>query len=33
MAEVCRDLGVSEATYHRWVKQYHDMPCSQAHRI
>ncbi|WP_349839188.1 transposase, partial [Corynebacterium sp. KPL2895] len=24
-AEVCRDLGVSEATYRRWVKQYGEM--------
>lgn len=25
VAEVCRDLGVSEETYRRWVKQYGEM--------
>ena len=25
IAEVCRELGISEATYHRWHKLYGDM--------
>ncbi|WP_111837126.1 transposase [Actinomyces bovis] len=33
VAEVCRDLGASEATYHRWVKQYGSMSRSEARRF
>ncbi|WP_350338443.1 transposase [Corynebacterium sp. MSK072] len=33
VAEVCRDLGVSEATYHRWVKQYGEMSRSKPRRF
>lgn len=33
VAEVCRDLGVSEPTYRRWVKQYGDMSRSEARRF
>ncbi|KMY23915.1 transposase [Actinobaculum suis] len=33
VAEVCRDLGVSEATYHRWVRQYGNMSRSEARRF
>ena len=33
MAEACRDLVVSEATYHRWGKQYGDMSRSKARRF
>lgn len=33
VAEVCRDLGVSEATYRRWVKQYGEMSRSEACRF
>lgn len=33
VAEVCRDLGISEATYHRWVKQYGDMSRNEAHHF
>ncbi|WP_419145544.1 transposase [Corynebacterium pseudodiphtheriticum] len=33
VAEACRDLGVSEATYHRWGKQYGDMSRSKTRRF
>ena len=33
LAEVCRDLGASEATYNRWGKQYGDMSRSKARRF
>ncbi|MDK8845758.1 transposase [Corynebacterium sp. MSK297] len=33
VAEVCRDLGVSEETYRRWVKKYGDMSRSEARRF
>lgn len=33
VAEACRDLVVSEATYHRWGKQYGDMSRSKARRF
>lgn len=33
LVEVCRGLVVSEATYHRWGKQYGDMSCSKARRF
>ncbi|MDK8477011.1 transposase [Corynebacterium sp. MSK310] len=33
LAEVCRDLGVSEATYRRWVKQYGEMSRSKPRRF
>ncbi|WP_425507823.1 transposase [Trueperella pecoris] len=29
VAEVCRELGISEATYHRWQRQYGDMTRSE----
>lgn len=32
-AEVCRSLGVSEATYHRWRAQYGGMQLSEAKRL
>jgi transposase-like protein len=31
--EICRDLGVSEATYHRWRAQYGGMTTSEAKRL
>ncbi len=31
--EICRDLGVSEATYHRWRAQYGGMQASEAKRL
>ncbi len=31
--EVARDLGVSEATFHRWRKQYGAMSASEAKRL
>lgn len=33
VAEVCRELGISEATYHRWQRQYGDMTRSEARRF
>ncbi|MDK8701079.1 transposase [Corynebacterium pseudodiphtheriticum] len=33
VAEVCRDLGVSEASYHHWVKQYGEMSRSETRRF
>ena len=33
VAEVCRELGISEATYHRWQRQYGDMTRSEARRL
>lgn len=31
--EVCRELGISEATYHRWQKLYGDMSRTEARRL
>ena len=33
VAEMCRDLGVSEQTYYRWRKEYGGMKISQAKRL
>ncbi|MEW6858666.1 transposase [Trueperella pyogenes] len=33
VAEVCRELGISEAPYHRWQRQYGDMTRSEARRF
>ncbi|KAF0093279.1 MAG: ISEch12 OrfA [Puniceicoccaceae bacterium 5H] len=33
IAEICRELGVSEATYHRWKKQYAGMGVSELRRL
>ena len=33
MAEVCRLLEVTEATYYRWRRDYGGMPTSQAKRL
>ena len=33
LAAVLQSLGVSEATYHRWQKQYGGMKASEAKRL
>lgn len=33
IAEICRDFGVSETTYHRWRQQYGGMQVSEAKRL
>jgi putative transposase len=33
VAEVARELGISEATYHRWKNQYSGMSTSEAKRL
>ncbi|CAN5668049.1 transposase [soil metagenome] len=33
IAEVCRDFGVNETTYHRWRAQYGGMTTSEAKRL
>jgi putative transposase len=33
IADVCRELGVSEQTYHRWKKQYAGMGVSELRRL
>ncbi len=33
VAEVCRKLGISEQTYHRWRKEYGGMKVDQARRL
>jgi putative transposase len=33
VAEVCRKLGISEQTYHRWRKEYGGMRVDQARRL
>jgi len=33
IAEVCREMGVSEQTYHRWKKQYEGMGVSELRRL
>lgn len=31
--EVCRKMGVSEATYHRWKQKYGGLPPSEVRRL
>jgi putative transposase len=33
LSEVARDLGISEATFHRWRKRYGGMSSSEAKRL
>ena len=33
IAEVCRELGVSEQTYHRWKRQYAGMGVSELRKL
>ncbi len=33
VAEVCRELGISDATYYKWRKEYGGMDVSQARRL
>jgi transposase-like protein len=33
VAEVCRELGISEQTYYRWRKEYGGMRVDQARRL
>lgn len=33
MAEVCRELGISDATYYKWRKEYGGMKLDQAKRL
>lgn len=33
IAEVCREVGVSEQTYHRWKRQYAGMGISELRRL
>lgn len=33
IGEVCRELGVTEQTYHRWKKQYAGMGASELRRL
>ena len=33
VAAVCRELGVSEATYHRWRNQFGDLKVEDAKRL
>lgn len=33
VAEVCKELGISEATFHRWRNQYGGMKAPQAKRL
>ena len=33
IAEVCRELGVSDATYYKWRREYGGMQVSQAKRL
>ncbi len=33
MSEVARELGISEATFHRWKNQYGGMSTSEAKRL
>ena len=33
IGEVCRELGVSEQTYHRWKKKYAGMGVTELHRL
>jgi putative transposase len=31
--EICREMGISEATYHRWSNQYGGMKADEAKRL
>ena len=33
IAEVCREMGVAEQTYHRWKSKYADMGLSEIRRL
>ena len=33
IADVCRELGVTEQTYHRWKRQYSGMGVSELRRL
>ena len=33
IAEVCRELGVTEQTYHRWKRQYSGMGVTELRRL
>ena len=33
IAEVCREIGVTEQTYHRWKKKYAGMGVTELHRL
>jgi len=33
VAEMCREVGVSDVTYYKWRKEYGGMNVSQAHRL
>ena len=33
VADVCRKLGVSEATYHRWRQRVHGAPTDETRRL
>ena len=33
IAQVCKDLGVTEPTYYRWRKEYGGVPIEQAKRL
>ena len=33
MAEVCREIGISDATYYKWRKEYGGMRMDQAKRL
>ncbi len=33
IAEVCREVGISEQTYHRWKKKYDGMGTSELRRL
>jgi len=33
MSEVCKSLGISDATYYKWRKEYGGMQVSQARRL
>ena len=33
VAEMCREVGISDVTYYKWRKEYGGMNVSQAHRL
>jgi len=33
LEDVCRDLGIAESTWHRWVAQYGGMKANDAKRL
>lgn len=33
LGQICRDLGISEQTYHRWRKEHGGMKVTQARRL